>query len=72
MMIPVSKAAIKARTTLIVILSIPSVELYVKENATMPMAMIDGKERSISPAMTIIVSGMAIIEKKGMVDIKAK
>ena len=36
------------------------------------MAMIEGKERSISPAMTTIVSGMAMIAKNGMVDMKAK
>jgi hypothetical protein len=40
--------------------------------ATMPIAMMDGKERSISPAMTTIVKGIAIKAKKGMVDMKAK
>jgi hypothetical protein len=38
----------------------------------MPMAMIDGNERSISFAITIIVRGMAIMAKKGMEDMKAE
>ena len=46
-------------------------ESYANENATMPIAMMDGKERSISPAMTTIVNGMAIMAKKGTVDMKA-
>ena len=37
----------------------------------MPMAMIDGKERSISAAITIIVSGIAMMAKNGTVDMKA-
>jgi hypothetical protein len=36
------------------------------------MAMIDGNERSISFAITTIVSGMAIMAKKGMEDMKAE
>jgi hypothetical protein len=36
------------------------------------MAMIEGKERSISFAITTIVRGMAIMAKKGMEDIKAE
>jgi hypothetical protein len=35
------------------------------------MAMIDGNERSISPAITIMVKGMAMMAKKGMEAIKA-
>jgi hypothetical protein len=36
------------------------------------MAMIDGNERSISFATTTIVSGMAIMAKNGMEDMKAE
>ncbi len=42
------------------------------QEVTIPMAIMDEKERSISPAMTTMVSGMAMIAKKGMVDMKAK
>jgi hypothetical protein len=43
-----------------------------KENDTMPMAIMDGNERSISPAITIMVRGMAIMAKKGMEAMKAE
>jgi hypothetical protein len=33
--------------------------------------MIEGKERSISPAITKMVKGIAIMAKNGIVDIKA-
>jgi hypothetical protein len=36
------------------------------------MAMMDGNERSISPAITTMVRGMAMMAKKGMVDMKAE
>jgi hypothetical protein len=36
------------------------------------MAMIDGNERSISAAITTMVRGMAMMAKKGMVDMKAE
>ena len=39
--------------------------------ATIPMAMIDGKERSISPAMMTIVRGRAMMAKNGVVAINA-
>jgi hypothetical protein len=38
----------------------------------MPMAMMEGNERSISFAMTTIVRGMAIMAKKGIEDMKAE
>jgi len=38
----------------------------------MPIAIIDGKERSISPATTTMVKGIAIMAKKGMEAIKAE
>jgi hypothetical protein len=60
-----------ARNTCIVALWIKAVQLYVKENATMPMAMIDGNERSISLAITTMVRGMAMMAKKGMEVMKA-
>ena len=37
----------------------------------MPIAMIDGKDRSISAAITIMVRGIAMIAKNGTVDMKA-
>jgi len=40
--------------------------LYTNENATIPMAIIDGNDRSISLAMTMTVKGMAIMAKKGV------
>jgi hypothetical protein len=49
-----------------------AVSVYIKENATMPMAMIDGNERSISFAITTMVRGIAIMAKKGMEDMKAE
>jgi hypothetical protein len=48
------------------------VQLYVKENATIPMAIMDGNERSISLAITTMVKGMAIMAKKGIDDMKAE
>jgi hypothetical protein len=36
------------------------------------MAMMDGNDRSISPAITTMVKGMAIMAKKGMEDMKAE
>jgi hypothetical protein len=49
-----------------------AVPLYINENDTIPMAMIDGNERSISLAMTITVNGMAMMAKKGVEVMKAK
>src|SRR5574341_419266 len=66
-----NKAAIIARPTRMFALPIKDVSLYIKENATMPMAMIDGNERYISFAITTIVNGIAIMAKKGMEDMKA-
>ncbi len=40
-------------------------------NPNIPIAMMEGNDRSISPAITIIVSGNAIMAKNGMVDIYA-
>ena len=37
----------------------------------MPNAMIDGNDRSISLAMITIVSGSAMMAKKGVVDMNA-
>jgi hypothetical protein len=56
---------------LTVVLPIKAVPLYAKEKATIPMAMIDGNERSISFAITIMVRGMAIMAKKGVEVMKA-
>jgi hypothetical protein len=72
MMDPANRAAIIARNTRRVTLPMKSVPLYVKENATMPMAMIDGNERSISFAMITMVRGMAIMAKKGVEVMKAE
>ena len=44
---------------------------YVQSNETIPMAMTEGNDRSISLAMTTIVKGMAMMAKNGMEDIKA-
>ena len=53
----------------------PSHTLWVATNTTskavMPKAMIEGKERSISPVMMTSVSGIAISAKNGVVDMKA-
>jgi hypothetical protein len=38
----------------------------------MPMAMMEGNERSISLAITTMVRGMAMMAKKGVDDIKAE
>src|SRR4030066_1068240 len=67
---PANRAAMIARNTRMVVLPIKTVPLYVNENATMPMAMIDGNERSISLATTTTASGMAIRAKNGMEDMK--
>ena len=72
MMVPVSSAATIARNTCMVALPRKAVELYIKENATMPMAIIEGKERSISAAMTTMVRVMAMMAKNGMEDMKAE
>ena len=47
------------------------VTLNTSSKAVMPMAMIDGNDRSISPVITIMVRGMAISAKNGVVDMKA-
>jgi hypothetical protein len=71
-MVPAIRAAIIARNTRTVVLPMKAVSVYIKENATMPMAMIDGNERSISFAITTMVRGIAIMAKKGMEDMKAE
>src|SRR4030042_5082473 len=70
--VPANRAAIIARNARMPTLPIKAVSLYTKENATMPMAMIDGKERSLSFAITTIVRGMAMMAKKGIEDMKAE
>ena len=69
--VPVSRAAQKARKTCRGMLPRPEVASMVSRNATMPIAMTDGNERSISAAITIMVSGIAMIAKNGTVDMKA-
>ena len=62
--IPASAHAAEARIRLFVYSS-------VNENAPVPRAMTAGNDRSISPAITTIVSGRATSAKKGVVDMNA-
>ena len=52
----------------------PSHVLWVAWNtsskAVMPTAMTDGKDRSISPVITTMVNGMAMMAKNGVVAMK--
>jgi hypothetical protein len=48
------------------------VPLKVLAKAAVARAMIEGKERSISPVITISVSGIAMSANIGVVDAKAR
>jgi hypothetical protein len=62
--VPVASAARNANHT-------HPVDSYVNMKAIIPIAIMEGNERSISPAITVIVNGIAMMAKNGMVDIKA-
>ena len=73
---PANKAAMIATPTRTVVsmfvLPKKDVPSYVNENATIPIAVIDGNERSISFAMITMVRGMAMMAKKGVEVMKAE
>ncbi len=61
---PAIRLAIKANGKL-------SVNAQTLVNATIPTPIMEGNDKSISPAMTMSVSGRAMTAKKGIVDIYA-
>ncbi len=61
---PATRQKIKASTILPVVLKTLT-------NTSIPIAIMDGNDKSISPAITTIVNGKAIMAKNGIVDINA-